>query len=199
MQVLAVLLGMGDETCRLGWRCYVYYLFLLHTVAALNIIESAEEGAKEKQLAEDALKKAVKILEKPRNIPSVGLLLFSEKNDLVPFVPPVVTAFYMWSKDYKKGKEYQKILPNNINDIKKLHFTIRKTFIIIHGFLGDGLEEWIQHMKDKLMSREDCNVISVDWPAGNSYWLPSYYSAVSRVPLVGMDTAALLKDLSFYK
>lgn len=193
MQNLAVLLGMGDNTRHWSWRYYAYLMLaILHTI-------TAEEGAKEKQMAEDALKKATKMLEKPSNVPSVGLLKSSGRNDLVPFVPPVVTAFYLWSKDYKKGKEYQRILPSDPKAVNDLNFLVKKTFIIIHGFLGDGLEDWIQTLKDKLLNSEDCNVISVDWPAGNSYWLPSYYTAVGRVPFVGMDTAALLNDLHIYK
>lgn len=193
MQTLTEHFIMGSSRRRWDWRFFAYVLLaIFHTIAA-------EEGAKEKQLAEDALKKAAKLLEKPNNVPSVGLLKSSGRNDIVPFVPPIVTAFYIWSKEYKKGKEYQRILPSDPKAVNDMYFPVKRTFIIIHGFLGDGLEDWIQNLKDKLIHREDCNVISVDWPAGNSYWLPSYYTAVGRVPFVGMDTAALLNDLNIYK
>lgn len=42
----------------------------------------------------------------------------------------------------------------------------------------------------------DCNVISVDWPAGIQ-WIPlTYYTVVTRVPKVGMDCAHLISALS---
>lgn len=38
-------------------------------------------------------------------------------------------------------------------------------------------------------------MISVDWPAGTSWFLPTYYTAVANVPYVGQDTTLLLKSL----
>ena len=40
------------------------------------------------------------------------------------------------------------------------------------------------------------NVVSVEWPAGTSWWLPSYYNAVARVPSVAQDLTALLHNLT---
>lgn len=42
-------------------------------------------------------------------------------------------------------------------------------------------------------------MISVDWPAGTEWFLPSYYTAVGNVPYVGQDTALLLKSLVTHK
>lgn len=49
------------------------------------------------------------------------------------------------------------------------------------------------------MNVTECNVISVDWPAGTSWFLLSYYSAVANVPYVGLDTTLLLKSLITHK
>ncbi|RXG54816.1 Pancreatic triacylglycerol lipase [Armadillidium vulgare] len=111
----------------------------------------------------------------------------------------IVRNFFLFTRDYQSGLKYEILDPLNITSIQNSHFAARKTYILVHGFLGDGLEEWIIDLKDKLLSKKDCNVISVDWPAGYRWFLPSYLSAVGKVPYVGNDTALLIEMLMKYK
>ena len=48
-------------------------------------------------------------------------------------------------------------------------------------------------MKNALLSREDCNVILVDWSKGASG--PNYFQASGNARLVGAQTAELIKFL----
>lgn len=107
--------------------------------------------------------------------------------------------FYLWTRTNAGNTSYNDLDPGKADTIKNSTFVPRTTYIIVHGFLGWGIEPWILFMKDKLLNTSDCNVISVDWPAGSGWWLPSYYTAVSRVPYVGKDTAWLLRELVAYK
>ncbi|XP_042872548.1 pancreatic lipase-related protein 2-like isoform X2 [Penaeus japonicus] len=107
--------------------------------------------------------------------------------------------FYLWTRTNAGNSSYYDLDPGIPNTITNSTFQPRTTYIIVHGFLGWGIESWILLMKDKLLNMSDCNVISVDWPAGTEWWLLSYYTAVSRVPFVGKDTAWLLRKLVKHK
>ena len=45
----------------------------------------------------------------------------------------------------------------------------------------------------------NCNVISVQWPAGSAYFVADYYRVISYVPAVGKETALLLSQLNAAK
>ncbi|XP_076055975.1 uncharacterized protein LOC143034020 isoform X1 [Oratosquilla oratoria] len=117
-----------------------------------------------------------------------------ENGDLSSQVPikalNVVNNFYLWTREH--DKKHEKLFPSSV---QLSSFKRRQTYVIIHGFLGNGLESWITTLKDHMLMREDCNVISVDWPAGTEAFLPSYYIAVDRVPYVGEELANLMKSL----
>ncbi|KAK8728408.1 hypothetical protein OTU49_009280 [Cherax quadricarinatus] len=110
-----------------------------------------------------------------------------------------VKNFFLWTRKNSGNSSQENLDPTEDSTIIKSNFQPRQTYIIIHGFLGFGNEPWILHVKDKLLKVSDCNVISVDWPAGVSWMLLSYYTAVSTVPYVGQDTALLLKSLVAHK
>ncbi|XP_071536121.1 pancreatic triacylglycerol lipase-like isoform X4 [Panulirus ornatus] len=107
----------------------------------------------------------------------------------------VVNHFYLWTRKNARDKSYEKLDPTKPNTVINSSFHQDQTYIIIHGFLGWGDEPWILQLKDKLLKSSDCNVISVDWPAGSEWFLLSYYKAVDNVPYVGQDTTLLLKSL----
>ncbi|KAG0727770.1 Inactive pancreatic lipase-related protein 1 [Chionoecetes opilio] len=107
----------------------------------------------------------------------------------------VVKHFYLWTSHNSGNHSAQLLDPGQPDTIANSHFRPHKTFVIIHGFLGWGTEPWILHFKDKLLRTLSSNVISVDWPAGTSWWLPSYYNAVGRVPSVARDLSGLLQCL----
>ncbi|KAK7074056.1 hypothetical protein SK128_007700, partial [Halocaridina rubra] len=83
--------------------------------------------------------------------------------------------------------------PSDRGSLYNSTFRAQRTFVIIHGFLGWGLEDWILQMKEKLLKVSDSNVIAVDWPAGSTYL--DYYIVVHRVAYVAKDVEYLIKTL----
>lgn len=53
-------------------------------------------------------------------------------------------------RDYQNGTEYEHLDPRNISSIKNNHFQTRSTYVLIHGFIGNGLEEWIVTLKKSM-------------------------------------------------
>lgn len=107
-----------------------------------------------------------------------------------------VKHFYLWTRNTPANSS-EILDPTNPDSISNTTFTARKTFIIVHGFLGWGTEDWILSIKDKLLSLVDCNVIAVDWPAGTS--VVQYYIVVGRVVYVAQDLAFLINVLKSRK
>ncbi|KAK4875022.1 hypothetical protein RN001_011444 [Aquatica leii] len=66
-------------------------------------------------------------------------------------------------------------------------------YTITHGFLEGGDQNWIKHITKELLTRENCNVIVIDWHGGSE---PPYSQAVANIRLVGAITAHLLADLA---
>uniref|UniRef100_A0ABD2W8Q0 phospholipase A1 n=1 Tax=Trichogramma kaykai TaxID=54128 RepID=A0ABD2W8Q0_9HYME len=70
---------------------------------------------------------------------------------------------------------------------------IRKTFVLVHGFLSNGKEKWLENIKNALLNFSDVNVIVVDWQEGSNTW--NYLKAASNVRVVGAEIAELLHKL----
>nr|XP_022910033.1 pancreatic triacylglycerol lipase [Onthophagus taurus] len=65
-------------------------------------------------------------------------------------------------------------------------------YVLIHGFTDNGKKHWILSLKDKLLVREKCNIIIVDWGNASN---PPYPQAVANIRLIGAVTAHLLEAL----
>lgn len=63
---------------------------------------------------------------------------------------------------------------------------------IAHGFLNKPDQDWIIDMKDTLLSKEDVNVIVVDWSEGSSF---PYTLAVANTQIVGVEIANLIEKI----
>ncbi|XP_019865288.2 pancreatic triacylglycerol lipase [Aethina tumida] len=66
-------------------------------------------------------------------------------------------------------------------------------YVISHGYVEGGDAPWIIEMAHKLLDREDCSVITVDWRGGSG---PPYSQAVANIRLVGAVAAHLLSDIA---
>lgn len=99
-----------------------------------------------------------------------------------------VQNFYYWNR-YHQGAPQELTVASQIS-LGNTYFYPRHTYIIIHGFISSGMDGWIITLKDALLGREDCNVISVDWAAGSL--TPEYYIINGRVPVVGEDVSKLI-------
>ncbi|XP_051161707.1 inactive pancreatic lipase-related protein 1-like [Leptopilina boulardi] len=65
-------------------------------------------------------------------------------------------------------------------------------FFIIHGYLDNGDKTWVLRMTKELLTREDSNVVVVNWLGGAG---PPYTQAVANTRLVGAMTARLASQL----
>ncbi|KAL7299021.1 hypothetical protein TKK_0008117 [Trichogramma kaykai] len=76
-------------------------------------------------------------------------------------------------------------------DLDAVHFAMhRDTYVIIHGFLSKGTENWVRNMKDALLKYNDANVIVVDWEKDSNTW--NYADAVEHAKVVGKAVAEFL-------
>uniref|UniRef100_A0A6A7G9Y3 Inactive pancreatic lipase-related protein 1-like n=1 Tax=Hirondellea gigas TaxID=1518452 RepID=A0A6A7G9Y3_9CRUS len=111
-----------------------------------------------------------------------------------------IQKIFLWTPSYKQGLEYELLEVGNSSSIIESHFLPNKpTYIVVHGFLGNGLEPWIYEIKDKLLRKEACNVISVQWPSGWRYFVIDYYHVTGHVPVVGQEIAKLLQMIDKHK
>ncbi|ROT79254.1 hypothetical protein C7M84_002026 [Penaeus vannamei] len=56
--------------------------------------------------------------------------------------------FYLWTRTNAGNTSYNDLDPGKPDTIKNSTFVPRTTYIIVHGFLGWGIEPWILFMKD---------------------------------------------------
>ena len=68
----------------------------------------------------------------------------------------------------------------------------RPTKFVIHGFLTNGTEAYLQLLINNLLIFGDFNVISVRWGGGSA---PPYTQAVANTRLVGREIAILVNTL----
>ncbi|KAF2361358.1 Lipase/vitellogenin [Trinorchestia longiramus] len=103
-----------------------------------------------------------------------------------------VEKIFLWTNGFKRGQEYE--LLSDAVSVKSSHFLSgAKTYVIFHGFLSDGTQPWVIEMKNKLLRRENCNVISVQWWAGST--VLDYYSATAYVTCTAQETVSVLSTV----
>lgn len=131
-------------------------------------------------------------------------LLTNTTGDAEEVVTPISDAsnyiekIFLWTRYYNSAVGYEVLDMNNIGTLVNSHFVISSpTIILVHGFLSNGLMDWIRDIKDKLIAIVDCNVISVQWSAGTSS--VQYYTITTRVPYVGQGIAQLASLLHYLK
>ncbi|XP_050534680.1 pancreatic triacylglycerol lipase-like isoform X1 [Daktulosphaira vitifoliae] len=66
------------------------------------------------------------------------------------------------------------------------------TYFVTHGFLEGGQRSWLKEISNQILSRNEANVILIDWEGGSS---PPYTQAVANIRLVGRITAHLINTL----
>ncbi|KAJ7383384.1 hypothetical protein OS493_028466 [Desmophyllum pertusum] len=116
--------------------------------------------------------------------------------DLVPCGP---CAWFMWFSwlsrlSWTSPLTSSIIDDNDNNKLRASNFNIsRRTIFVIHGFT-ESINTWATQMKSALLSREDCNVILVDWSKGAKL-LTGYGQAAGNTRLVGAQVAELIRFL----
>jgi len=130
---------------------------------------------------------------------SLGCIEFSDKwydllsrpVNLFPLEREVInTEFLLVTRD---DRRHRKLNLNSWKQIKSSGFVPkRQTKIIIHGFLDYGDVDWIKAMVRALVTKENVNVIIVDWRGGS---LPMYSQAAANTRLVGLEVARLVEIL----
>ncbi|XP_047741176.1 uncharacterized protein LOC108671144 isoform X3 [Hyalella azteca] len=102
-----------------------------------------------------------------------------------------VEKVFLWTNAYKSGQEYELI--DSPASLRRTHMLeAAKTYVVIHGFMSDASQPWIIQTKTKLLQRENCNVLAVQWWAGNTY--ADYYRATGYVPCTGSEVAEMLRE-----
>ena len=100
---------------------------------------------------------------------------FTVKDAALPSHPDVIqTKFYLYTR--RKPKNVEELKLDNISTIMASNFdSSRKTILIVHGFAHHSQKPWVINMKNELLKKYWCNVISVDWRKGASYLTMSYF------------------------
>ncbi|XP_011259268.1 pancreatic triacylglycerol lipase-like [Camponotus floridanus] len=70
----------------------------------------------------------------------------------------------------------------------------RRTVMIVHGFLSNGNETWINNMEKALLQWDDVNVVVVDWSAGGNTW--NYYKAAVNTKIVGYQISKFIEHVT---
>jgi len=100
------------------------------------------------------------------------------------------TKFHLFTRSNRITSQI--IDDHNRNKLRASNFRIsRRTIFVIHGFT-ENINTWNKPMKDALLARENCNVISVDWSRGARF---PYGQAAGNTRLVGAQIAELIRFL----
>lgn len=121
--------------------------------------------------------------------PSLHSFLVGSTDPNNPFV--YVRNFHLWNR--RHPQQEQDLSMGSRSALAAARFQSKQTYVIIHGFLGSSTDGWIKSLKDALLQRMDCNVISVNWSAGSA--TAEYFIIQSRVRTVGAEVAEFLTFL----
>lgn len=102
-----------------------------------------------------------------------------------------VRDFLLWTR--RRSITPEEIKVGSMSSLASTSFYPTKTYVIVHGFLGSGTDDWIIDMKNALLKHEDCNVIAASWDSGTTTL--GYYVVQARVPQVGEDIGRLIRFL----
>eukprot|EP00112_Aurelia_sp_Birch-Aquarium-sp1_P022973 Seg667.5 transcript_id=Seg667.5/GoldUCD/mRNA.D3Y31 product="Pancreatic lipase-related protein 2" protein_id=Seg667.5/GoldUCD/D3Y31 len=115
---------------------------------------------------------------------------FNRRLVQLPESPHVVgTKFMVYTRLQSKNPDI--ISDADPSSIKTSTFDGSKpTIFIAHGYLESGTEFYMRVLVDKLLKREDANVIVVHWQNGAKF---PYHQAVGNIRLVGAQLSALIE------
>ncbi|KAK3864048.1 hypothetical protein Pcinc_030234 [Petrolisthes cinctipes] len=115
----------------------------------------------------------------------------------LPTLPPPPTGdlsevrFLLWTRHNPDNDQHYRLLPGDLNNLQQSPFHPHlPTFFMYHGFSDFGKCGWILNSKTDLLSKYDCNVISVDWE--KLVISPWYIQAVENVYKTANYTASLI-------
>ncbi|ESP05200.1 hypothetical protein LOTGIDRAFT_102728 [Lottia gigantea] len=103
---------------------------------------------------------------------NLAYVLFTQKNPLVPQLLDCSSP--------------ETIAVSNFDNSKKI-------YVIIHGYKNTGLDIWVRQMAAQILTKEDANVIAVEWSKGAS---GLYKQAAANSRIVGASVAAMLDKLA---
>ena len=111
-----------------------------------------------------------------------------------PATPPQPSdvRFFLWTRS--NPLEHQELFTNSSDLLKNSTFSHKKaTKVLIHGFGGNGTDQFINRTRDAYLNATDLNVIGVDWSTLATY--PNYARAALCTNFVGMYLAQFLDFL----
>ncbi|KAL3868059.1 hypothetical protein ACJMK2_040897 [Sinanodonta woodiana] len=114
--------------------------------------------------------------------------------NFLPAAPAIIdTKFRLFTRHNMGDTSFQMLRANDYSSIRSSHFnSSNPTKMVVHGFIENGLVDWMKTMKNELLKAGDFNVILIDWGKGSG--LP-YTQATANTRVVGAETAKLITTL----
>ncbi|XP_022340243.1 inactive pancreatic lipase-related protein 1-like [Crassostrea virginica] len=120
----------------------------------------------------------------------------SPYNNAKGFLPEspdhIQTRFLLYTR--QNPTNAQILSPYDRTTVSGSHFNgHKKTVFITHGYQDDGHAPWIRKMTAAFLTKDDLNVIAVDWSKGADNI--NYIQAAANTRVVGATIAILIKEL----
>lgn len=111
--------------------------------------------------------------------------------NLFPLPPEALGAQFLL-RTRRNNEYYQRLKSGDSDTFSDSKFDgTRPTMFIIHGYLEHAYQKWILDLSTELLTKDNYNVIVVDWGQGA---MPPYTQAVANARMVG----ALVADMIAY-
>ncbi|XP_071033541.1 pancreatic triacylglycerol lipase [Parasteatoda tepidariorum] len=112
--------------------------------------------------------------------------------NLFPLHPDVLDVKF-FLKTRNNPDLFERLRPESNDSFTQRYFDPKQQVkFIIHGYLEHAHQKWIQDMIRELLTKDDFNVISVDWVFGAA---PPYTQAVANARMVGVILADFIEIL----
>ncbi|XP_064479475.1 inactive pancreatic lipase-related protein 1-like isoform X2 [Ornithodoros turicata] len=110
--------------------------------------------------------------------------------NLFPVAPEALDVQFLL-RTRRNNHYYQKLKSGDADSFSESKFDgSRPTMFVIHGYLESGYLRWVLDMTTELLTKDNYNVIVVDWGQGAT---PPYTQAVANARIVGSIVADMIK------
>ncbi|KAL1418189.1 hypothetical protein MTO96_026200 [Rhipicephalus appendiculatus] len=129
---------------------------------------------------------------------SVGEPFLSIQRPLNLFpLPPESLNVQFFLRTRRNNEYYQRLKSGDADSFADSKFdSTRPTMFIIHGYLEHGYLKWILDMSTELLTKDNYNVIVVDWSQAAQ---PPYTQAVANARMVGALVADMIMHIQVCK
>ncbi|KAM7286457.1 pancreatic triacylglycerol lipase [Ixodes scapularis] len=108
-------------------------------------------------------------------------------------LPPEALGVQFLLRTRRNNEFYQRLKSGDADSFADSKFdSTRPTMFIIHGYLEHGYQKWIPELSTELLTKDNYNVIVVDWGQGA---MPPYTQAVANARMVGALVADMIMHI----